>query len=145
MTTTDTVLGVVIIAGMAIIALLVVFFVVRALVILVVGFVNYLFVNKPVPCDCITRVQHYGFFFVGEAGYSLIPDRDCPKCEGTGAVDPKSPYANQPSPVRGRPVNPALVAAAGAAAASIAQAAMRDDDDPWRRLDGDGSSGHTRH
>lgn len=140
MTNTDTVLGVVIIAGMAIVALLVVLFIARALFILIAGIVNYLFSPKPIPCDCITRVQHYGFFFVGEAGYSLIPDRDCPKCNGTGTVDPKSPYANKPSPVRGRPPNPALVAATGAAAASIAAAAMRHDD--WhhqhqRQLDDD--------
>ncbi len=99
-----------------------------------------IFPKKNERCDCVTKVEHYGFFFVGEAGYSLIPDRDCPKCNGTGKVDPKSPYANKPSPVRGRAPNPALVAATGAAAASIAATAMRDND--WhdqyqRQLDDD--------
>ncbi len=91
-------------------------------------------------CDCVTKVEHTGFGFVGVAGTSYIPDRDCPKCHGTGEIDPKSPYAKKPSPVRGRPPNPAVVAAATTAAASIAATAMRDND--WhdqyqRQLDDD--------
>lgn len=100
---------------------------------------HFVFPLKDKTCDCVTRVEHHGFFFVGVAGVSLIPDRDCPKCNGTGKIDPKSPYANKPSPVRGRQPNPAVVQAASAAAASIAASAQRDDDlhDERQRWDDD--------
>lgn len=112
----------------------------RAIVTLLTGISEAIWPPKDERCDCVTQVEHSGFGFVGVAGTSYIPDRDCPKCNGTGKIDPKSPYANKPSPVRGRPPNPALVAATGAAAASIAAAAMRHDD--WhdqyqRQLDDD--------
>ncbi len=106
---------------------------------LVSGITASIWPTKEIWCDCVTRVEHHGFFFVGVAGESFIPDRDCPKCNGTGKVDPKSPYANRPSPLRGRPPNPAIVAAATTAAASIAASVQRDHDwyDERQRWDDD--------
>jgi hypothetical protein len=66
-------------------------------------------------CDCGARVDHYSAGFVGLSGRSILYRPDCPKCHGTGRVDPKSPFAEKPSPVRGLPMTAAMLAAAAAA------------------------------
>lgn len=66
-------------------------------------------------CDCGARVDHYSAGFVGLSGRSIVYRPECPKCHGTGRVDPKSPFADKPSPVRGLPMTAAMLAAAASA------------------------------
>jgi hypothetical protein len=66
-------------------------------------------------CDCGARVDHYSAGFVGLSGRPIVYRPDCPKCHGTGRVDPKSPFAEKPSPVRGLPMTAAMLAAAATA------------------------------
>jgi hypothetical protein len=80
-------------------------------------------------CDCGPRVDHYSAGFVGLSGRSILYRPDCPKCHGTGRVDPKSPFAEKPSPVRDLPMAAAMLAAAAAAKGSAHRAS--DFDEAW--------------
>ena len=104
-------------AGEMVIQILAFIIIISPFIALIVGarFIYRLFYKR---CDCMTRVNHYAAGMTGLAGISYIPHRDCPKCHGTGTVDRRSPYARQPSPMRGLPPDQAGVLAGAAAGAA---------------------------